>query len=83
MINVKRKLKNFGPLEILVISSLLYVLTMLIWTATTRSEVIKKASDIKANHKIVVEFMNEQVNKCSSNLEDSTVWGENCNDIYY
>ena len=82
MINVKRKLKNFGPLEILVISSLLYVLTMLIWTATTRSEVIKKASDIKANHKIVVEFMNEQVNKCSSNLEDSTVWGENCNDIW-
>ena len=53
MINIKRKLKNFGPLEFLVLSSFFYVLVMLIWTASTRSEVIQKASDIKSNHKMV------------------------------
>ena len=78
MIDVKKKLKNFGPLEILVLSSLSYVLIMLIWTALTRSEVIKKASDIQSNHKIVVEFINEEVNKCSSDLIALTAWGENC-----
>jgi hypothetical protein len=78
MIDIKRKLKNFGPLEILVISSFLYVLITLVWTASTRSEVIKKASDIQSNHKIVVEFINDEVNKCSSDLEGLTVWGENC-----
>ena len=78
MINIKSKLKNFGPLEALVISSFLYVFVMLIWTATTRSEVIKKASDIKFNHKIVVEFINNEINECSQNLDNSTSWGENC-----
>lgn len=78
MIEIKEKLKNFGPLEILVISSLFYVLTMLVWTASTRSEVIKKASDIQSNHKIVVKFINNEINSCSSDLEGSTVWGENC-----
>tara|TARA_B100000767_G_scaffold272081_1_gene299013 strand:+ start:147 stop:656 length:510 start_codon:yes stop_codon:yes gene_type:complete len=78
MINIKRKLKNFGPLEILVISSFFYVFIMLLWTASTRSEIIKKASDIKTNHKIVVEFINEEVNKCSSNINYITPWGENC-----
>ena len=48
MINFKRKLKNFGPLEFLVLSSLLFVVVMLTWTATTRSEVLQKASDIKS-----------------------------------
>ena len=78
MINIKRTFKNFGPLEILVISSFFYVFIMLLWTASTRSEVVKKASDIKSNHKIVVEFINEEVNKCSSNINDITLWGENC-----
>jgi hypothetical protein len=82
MIAIKRKLKNFGPLEILVISSLLYILTMLIWTASTRSDTIKKASDIKSNHKIVVEFINDTINKCSSNLDGSTLWGENCTSVW-
>ena len=40
---------------------------MLIWTASTRSAVVQKANDIKANHKLVVEFINNQVNECSSN----------------
>jgi len=78
MIDIKRKLRNFGPLEILVISSFLYVFIMLVWTASTRSEVIKKANDIQSNHKIVVEFINDEVNKCSSDLKGLTVWGENC-----
>ena len=59
MIDIKRKLKNFGPLEFLVISSLIYVVIMLIWTATTRSAVVEKANDIKSNHKMVVDFINK------------------------
>ena len=51
MIDIKRKLKNFGPLEALVISSFTYVIVMLLWTASTRSEVLQKANDIKSNHK--------------------------------
>ena len=42
MIDIKRKLKNFGPLEALVISSILYVVVMLLWTASTRSDVLQK-----------------------------------------
>ena len=79
MIDIKRKLKNFGPLEFLVISSFFYVTIMLIWTASTRSEVIQKASDIKSNHKMVVEFVNNEINKCSSNQDGETSWGEKCN----
>ena len=48
MIDINRKLKNFGPLEFLVIGSLAYVIIMLIWTASTRSAVVQKANDIKA-----------------------------------
>ena len=79
MINLSRRLKNFGPLEFLVISSLAYVIIMLIWTASTRSAVVQKANDIKFNHKTVVEFINNEVNKCSSNENGKTSWGENCN----
>ncbi len=79
MIDINRKLKNFGPLEFLVIGSLAYVIIMLIWTASTRSAVVQKANDIKANHKLVVEFINGQVNECSSNEEGKTLWGDNCN----
>ena len=79
MINLSRRLKNFGPLEFLVISSLSYVVIMLIWTASTRSAVVQKANDIKFNHKTVVEFINNEVNKCSSNENGKTSWGENCN----
>tara|TARA_B100001063_G_scaffold211005_1_gene209056 strand:+ start:1005 stop:1511 length:507 start_codon:yes stop_codon:yes gene_type:complete len=80
--NLKRQLKNFGPLEILVISSFFYVFIMLTWTASTRSEIIKKASDIKTNHKIVVDFINDEINKCSSNDDASTSWGENCSSVW-
>tara|TARA_B100001057_G_scaffold498405_1_gene605277 strand:- start:396 stop:905 length:510 start_codon:yes stop_codon:yes gene_type:complete len=82
MIDVKRKLKNFGPLEVLVLSSIAYVVVMLIWTASTRSAVVQKANDIKANHKLVVEFINNQINQCSSNEESSTPWGDNCNSAW-
>ena len=79
MIDIKRKLKNFGPLEFLVLSSLFYVVTMLIWTASTRASVLQKANDIKSNHKMIVEFVNDEINKCSSEEDQITVWGENCN----
>ena len=82
MIDLSRKLKNFGPLELLVISSLAYVIIMLIWTASTRSAVVQKANDIKFNHKTVVEFINNEVNKCSSNENGKTAWGENCNSAW-
>ena len=79
MIDINSKFKNFGPLEFLVISSLSYIIIMLIWTASTRSAVVQKANDIKANHKLVVEFINDQVNECSSNEDGKTLWGDNCN----
>ena len=79
MIDLKRNLKNFGPLEFLVLSSLFYVVLMLIWTASTRSSVLQKANDIKSNHKQIVEFINDEINKCSSNEDGLTAWGENCN----
>ena len=79
---MSRKLKNFGPLEFLVISSLAYVIIMLIWTASTRSAVVQKANDIKFNHKTVVEFINNEVNECSSNENGKTAWGEKCNSAW-
>ena len=79
MIDIKRKLKNFGPLEFLVLSSLSYVMIMLIWTASTRSSVLQKANDIKTNHKTIVEFINNEVNACSADENGLTSWGENCN----
>ena len=82
MKDLSRKLKNFGPLELLVISSLTYVIIMLIWTASTRSAVVQKANDMKFNHKTVVEFINNEVNKCSSNENGKTSWGENCNSAW-
>jgi hypothetical protein len=82
MIDLSRKLKNFGPLEFLVISSLVYVIIMLIWTASTRSAVVQKANDIKFNHKTVVEFINNEVNECSSNENGKTAWGEKCNSAW-
>ena len=82
MIDIKRKLKNFGPLEALVISSITYVIVMLLWTASTRSEVLQKASDIKSNHKLVVDFINNEVNICSTNMGGATSWGEKCNSVW-
>ena len=73
MIDINRKLKNFGPLEFLVFSSITYVIVMLLWTASTRSEVLQKANDIKSNHKSVVNFINE---------EGSTSWGEKCDSVW-
>ena len=82
MIDIKRKLKNFGPLEFLVLSSLSYVVIMLIWTASTRSSVLQKANDIKSNHKTIVEFINNEINQCGASEKDLTSWGENCNSTW-
>ena len=82
MIDIRRKLRNFGPLEFLVLSSLFYVVVMLLWTASTRASVIQKANDIKSNHKMIVEFINGEINKCSSNEDNLTSWGENCNSLW-
>jgi len=82
MIDLKRKLKNFGPLELLVLFSIIYVVTMLVWTAFTRSAIEENANLLKQNHKNVVEFMNDQVNKCSSDENSLTAWGEKCGDVW-
>ena len=82
MKDISRKFKNFGPLEVLVFSSITYVVVMLLWTASTRSEVLQKANDIKSNHKLVVDFINDEVNNCSSNNEGITAWGEKCNSFW-
>jgi hypothetical protein len=82
MIEIKKKLKNFGPLEFLVLSSVTYVVVMLLWTGSTRSAVVQKANDIKLNHKLVVEFINNEINECSSNENRETVWGEKCNSAW-
>ncbi len=80
--NFNRFFKNFGLLEILVLSSFSYVFIMLLWTASTRSAVEEKANLIKSNHKKVVNFINEQVNTCDKNNNGSTVWGELCNESW-
>ena len=82
MINLRKKFKNFGPLEALVFASIFYAVAMLIWTATTRSGVLEKANNIKSNHKSVVEFLNDQINKCSQDFQKQTSWGEDCNSTW-
>ena len=82
MINLKKKFKNFGLLEVLVFASAFYVVSMLIWTATTRNAVLEKANSIKSNHKSVVKLLNNEVNKCSQDLQKLTSWGENCNSTW-
>ena len=55
------KLKNFGLLEFLIIISAVYVVGMLIWTASTRPEVEARANLVKENHKKVVDFINGEI----------------------
>ena len=69
------KLKNFGLLEFLIIISAVYVVGMLIWTASTRPEVEARANLVKENHKKVVDFINGEINNCGNNDEGKiTVW---------
>lgn len=82
MIDINRSLKNFGALEVLLVSSVIYVVVMLLWTASTRSDVLQKANDIKSNHKLVIDFINGEVNSCSTNVEGLTPWGEKCNSVW-
>ena len=55
MINFNRIFKNFGLLETLVISSLLYVIAMLLWTASTRSKIKKDLIQSSEDHRIQAE----------------------------
>ena len=73
--------KNFGLLELIVLLSIAYVIGMLIWTASTRPAVEAKANLVKENHKKVVDFINNEVNKCGNADDGSiTVWGDPCNE---
>ncbi len=75
--------RKFGLLEVLVFFSALYVVSTLLWTASTRSAVEEKANLIKSNHKTIVDFINDQINKCDKGNEHSkTIWGDLCNDTW-
>ena len=65
------KFKNFGLLELLVIFSAVYVVLMLLWTASTRSAVEEKANTVKSNHKQIVDFINSEINQCDKGDENS------------
>ena len=73
-------LKKFGLLEFLVMISLIFVVGMLIWTASTRPAVEAKANLVKENHNKVVDFINKEINDCGSADESKmTIWGDPCN----
>ena len=73
-------LKNFGFLEFLVSFSAIFVVGMLIWTASTRPAVEARANLVKDNHNKVVNLINDEINNCGNNDEGkSTVWGDPCN----
>ena len=77
---IKINIKKFGLLEFLVITSLIFVVGMLIWTASTRPAVEAKANLVKENHKKVVDFINNEVNECGNADETKkTKWGDPCN----
>lgn len=77
---MKMNFKNFGFLEVLVCSSAVFVVGMLIWTASTRPAVEARANLVKENHQKVVNLINEEINNCGNNDEGkSTIWGEPCN----
>ena len=79
MRDILSKFKNFGLLEALVTFSAVYVFSMLLWTASTRSAVEEKANTVKSNHKIIVDFINNEINQCVQRDENSiTKWGDLC-----
>ena len=55
---MKINFKNFGFLEFLVLVSAIFVIGMLIWTASTRPAVEAKANLVKENHNKVVDLIN-------------------------
>jgi len=76
-------LKNFGLLEGLVLFSFIFVISTLIWTASTKSAVEDKANQVKSNHKKIVDFVNKEINDCDKiNEKSKTIWGDNCKDIW-
>ena len=73
-------LKKFGLLEFLVMISLIFVVGMLIWTASTRPAVEAKANLVKENHNKVVDFINKEINECgNADQSKMTIWGDPCN----
>ena len=78
---MKFKFKNFGLLELIVTLSGVYVISMLIWTASTRSAVEAKANLVRDNHNKVVELINNEINKCDRAEDDAlTIWNDLCKD---
>ncbi len=73
------RFKKFGLLELVVIFSAVYIIAMLLWTASTRSAVEEKANTVKSNHKQIVDFINAEINQCDQGDKNSkTKWGDPC-----
>ena len=66
---MKISFKNFGFLEVLVSLSAIFVVGMLIWTASTRPAVEARANLVKDNHNKVVNLINDEINNCGNNDE--------------
>ena len=66
---MKINFKNFGLLEFLVSASAIFVVGMLICTASTRPAVEAKVNLVKENHNKVVDLINDEINKCGNNDE--------------
>ena len=78
---MKISFKNFGLLEVIVLTSAIFVIGMLIWTASTRPAVEAKANLVKENHNKVVNLINDEINNCGNNEEGKfTVWGDACDE---
>ena len=76
---ISNKFKNFGLLELIVISSAIYVVAMLVWTLLSRPAVEARAKQVTENHKIVVDLINSEINKCDRAEEGQlTLWGDPC-----
>ena len=77
--NLSIKFKNFGLLELIVIISAIYVVSMLVWTLLSRPAVEAKAKQVTENHKMVVDLINSEINKCDRAEEGQlTIWGDSC-----
>tara|TARA_Y100000590_G_scaffold421642_1_gene525536 strand:- start:997 stop:1506 length:510 start_codon:yes stop_codon:yes gene_type:complete len=84
MMNFSSKLKNFGLLEILVSCSLIYVVGMLIWTAASRPAIEAKAKKVTENHKLIVDLVNSEINRCDSDEDNQlTLWGDQCKGTWF
>ena len=72
---MKINFKNFGFLEFLVSASAIFVVGMLIWTASTRPAVEAKANLVKENHNKVVDLINDELTNVVITMKVNSLFG--------